>query len=178
MSTCISRHGEYGSHTFSDDEAPFVCQHCFVFDEAGAVAALAAAVERATRAEAERAEFRDIARRRIAEVDKLRAQVAKVRGMLLEVNDPDGWTPYNTHDIGPAFLAESVQDLVNDILDALGSVGATEGEADHDHGEWSKDEQRYEDGCKTGAPASPAAAEPERACPRPEAHHYQPEAKP
>ena len=32
MSTCISRHGEFGSHMPNED---FVCQNCFALDEEG-----------------------------------------------------------------------------------------------------------------------------------------------
>lgn len=33
MSTCISSHGEYGSHQLTNSDEPFTCQWCFVFDE-------------------------------------------------------------------------------------------------------------------------------------------------
>jgi hypothetical protein len=41
MSTCISRHGEYGSHELTATGADrFVCQRCFVLDEDGILNAL------------------------------------------------------------------------------------------------------------------------------------------
>lgn len=40
MSTCISRHGEYGEHVPGEGSERFVCQRCFVFDEDGCLAAL------------------------------------------------------------------------------------------------------------------------------------------
>ena len=43
MSTCISKHGEFGSHTFSDRGQPLMCQLCFAFDEEAASDRLRAA---------------------------------------------------------------------------------------------------------------------------------------
>ena len=40
MSTCISRHGEYGSHTFEDPEQRFTCSWCGVLNEDALYAAL------------------------------------------------------------------------------------------------------------------------------------------
>jgi hypothetical protein len=60
---------------------------------------------------------RDAAR---AENDRLRGVVKGVQSGLAEVLDD--WTPYDTRDIGEAFLADSVRDLIADILAALASV--------------------------------------------------------
>lgn len=43
MSTCISSHGEYGSHEIPSDLGEFVCDRCAAFDESAALAALARA---------------------------------------------------------------------------------------------------------------------------------------
>ena len=43
MSTCISRHGEYSSHTFGEGAERFVCQWCGVLDEDAMIDALATA---------------------------------------------------------------------------------------------------------------------------------------
>lgn len=62
MSTCISRHGEYGSHKIGSGEDEFTCQRCFVFDEDAALAQL-----RDARAEVERQRARaDAAERMLA----------------------------------------------------------------------------------------------------------------
>ena len=50
MSTCISRHGEYSSHT---PDADYVCTLCFVLDEDGLIAEL-------TKARAENALMRPV----------------------------------------------------------------------------------------------------------------------
>lgn len=43
MSTCISSHGEYGSHEIPSDLGEFVCNRCVAFDESAALTALARA---------------------------------------------------------------------------------------------------------------------------------------
>ena len=54
MSTCISRHGEFGSHKYGEGPERFVCQLCGVLDEDAMLAALTEAEAERDRLQAER----------------------------------------------------------------------------------------------------------------------------
>lgn len=54
MSTCISRHGEFGSHEYGEGSERFVCQLCGVLDEDAMLAALAEVEAERDRLQAER----------------------------------------------------------------------------------------------------------------------------
>jgi hypothetical protein len=129
MSTCVSSDGEWSAHLFSDADSSqrFVCQRCGVYDSDASIEAICALVD----AEESSSDHYRNALKWKSRALAAEAQVAKVRAMLAEVIDPDGWQPYNTRDIGPAFLASSVSELVDDILAALGTVAATECHPQH-----------------------------------------------
>lgn len=62
MSKCVSRLGEYSSHTFGDPSMPYVCTFCFAFDEDRALADLDSARSTAVRLECELAEAARVVR--------------------------------------------------------------------------------------------------------------------